>query len=191
VRLPRREGDSAEFGVLQMRPLVLSRELEDVVLADVPARRRFVKATACWAMVEHVDCMMLSSSTSIASIGDVARRWPRPSRTLITRWWNADPISFNWSGAVGIERSVVGIPVTWDQIAGAKAIVEAGFRDFRVTPSQGSHFFQNLTSFQIGYFTVNPDAGEGFIDWNGLRLCRQKENGTVSVISTSRIHLKW
>lgn len=47
-------------------------------------------------------------------------------------------------------------------------IVEAGFRDFRVTPSQGSHFFQNLTAFQIGYFTVNPDAGEGFVDWQWL-----------------------
>jgi hypothetical protein len=47
-------------------------------------------------------------------------------------------------------------------------IVESGFRDFRVAPSQGSHFFQNLTAFQIGYFTVNPDAGEGFIDWQWL-----------------------
>jgi hypothetical protein len=46
--------------------------------------------------------------------------------------------------------------------------VEAGFRDFRVTPSQGSHFFQNLTAFQIGYFTVNPDAGEGSVDWQWL-----------------------
>ncbi len=47
-------------------------------------------------------------------------------------------------------------------------IVEAGFEDFKVTPSQGTHFFQNLTSFNIGYFTVNPDAGEGFIDWPWL-----------------------
>ena len=42
------------------------------------------------------------------------------------------------------------------------------FHDFRVAPSQGSHFFQNLTAFQIGYFTVNPDVGEGFIDWQWL-----------------------
>ena len=47
-------------------------------------------------------------------------------------------------------------------------IVEAGFRDFRITPSQGSHFFQNLTAFQVGYFTVNPDAGEGSVDWEWL-----------------------
>ena len=53
-------------------------------------------------------------------------------------------------------------------MSGARVIVEAGFRDFRVTPSQGSHFFQNLTAFQVGYFTANPDAGEGFVDWEWL-----------------------
>ena len=58
--------------------------------------------------------------------------------------------------------------MAWDQISGARVIVESGFRDFRVVPSQGSHFFQNLTAFQIGYFTVNPDAGEGFVDWEWL-----------------------
>lgn len=72
----------------------------------------------------------------------------------VGRWGSNDP----W----------LGIPVAWDQISGARVIVEAGFRDFRVTPSQGSHFFQNLTAFQIGYFTVNPDAGEGFVDWQWL-----------------------
>ena len=58
--------------------------------------------------------------------------------------------------------------MTWDQIAGARAIVEAGFADFKVTPSQGSHFFQNLAAGSIGYFTVNPDAGDGFVDWEWL-----------------------
>jgi hypothetical protein len=72
----------------------------------------------------------------------------------VGRWGSNDP----W----------LGIPVEWDEISGARVIVEAGFRDFRVTPSQGSHFFQNLTAFQIGYFTVNPDAGEGLIDWEWL-----------------------
>ena len=73
----------------------------------------------------------------------------------VGRWGSADPF--------------LGIPVGWDQIAGARAIVEAGFEDLKVTPSQGSHFFQNLAAGNIGYFTVNPDAGEGFVDWEWLR----------------------
>jgi hypothetical protein len=72
----------------------------------------------------------------------------------VGRWGSNDP----W----------LGIKVGWDEISGARVIVEAGFRDFRVTPSQGSHFFQNLTTFQVGYFTVNPDAGEGSLDWPWL-----------------------
>jgi hypothetical protein len=47
-------------------------------------------------------------------------------------------------------------------------IVEAGFADIQVTPSQGTHFFQNLTSFAVGYFTVNPDMHDGFVDWDWL-----------------------
>ena len=59
-------------------------------------------------------------------------------------------------------------------------IVESGFRDFRVTPSQGSHFFQNLTSFQVGYFTVNADMGEGLLRWDWLAAQRaQSERGGV------------
>jgi hypothetical protein len=47
-------------------------------------------------------------------------------------------------------------------------IVEAGFRDFSVTPSQGSHFFQNLTARNVGYFTVDSDSSESFVDWRWL-----------------------
>ena len=47
-------------------------------------------------------------------------------------------------------------------------IVEAGFKDLRVEPSQGSHFFQNLTSCNVGYFTINPQVGQGKIDWDWL-----------------------
>ena len=60
--------------------------------------------------------------------------------------------------------------MTWDMISGACAIVESGFKDLDVTPSQGSHFFQNLTSFRVGYFTVSEHLGFGFIDWEWLRL---------------------
>jgi hypothetical protein len=63
----------------------------------------------------------------------------------------------------------LGIPVTWDQISGAAVIVESGFKDIDVTPSQGSHFFQNITSFRVGYFTVDASQRLGFIDWEWLK----------------------
>ncbi len=66
------------------------------------------------------------------------------------RWGSSDP----W----------LGIPVIWPQISNAKVIVESGLDSFRVDPSQGTHFFQNLTSFKVGYLTINPFINEGFLD---------------------------
>lgn len=66
------------------------------------------------------------------------------------RWGSSDP----W----------LGIPVSWSQISAARLIIESGLEDYRIDPSQGTHFFQNLTSFRVGYFTINPFLGDGFYD---------------------------
>ncbi len=66
------------------------------------------------------------------------------------RWGSTDP----W----------LGIPVKWAQISSARLIIESGLKNYRIDPSQGTHFFQNLTSFRVGYFTVNPYINEGFYD---------------------------
>ena len=63
------------------------------------------------------------------------------------RWGSSDP----W----------LGIPVKWPHISAARVIVETALKNYHVDPSQGTHFFQNLTSFGVGYFTINADAGEG------------------------------
>jgi hypothetical protein len=59
----------------------------------------------------------------------------------------------------------LGIPVSWDQIRGAKAIVEVPMSDIHVEPSQGTHFFQNIVSFHIGYLTITADD---FLDFEWL-----------------------
>jgi hypothetical protein len=70
------------------------------------------------------------------------------------RWGSADP----W----------LGIPVTWPQISTARAIVETDFLDLEVDPSQGSHFFHNLTAFGVAYFTIHRRGDDGAIDWDWL-----------------------
>ena len=67
-------------------------------------------------------------------------------------------------GRWGSQDSWLGIPVKWPQISQAKVIVESGLENFRVDPSQGSHFFQNLTAFRVGYFTINPFINDGYFD---------------------------
>ena len=169
VRLPRAAGEAAEFGFLQIRPLVLSRESEELRMEDVEPEHLICQSSKVLGNgrmedlqdVVVVDYHRFERGRSSEVARDVAYFNARLSEERVPylligvgRWGSNDP----W----------LGIPVEWDEIAGARVIVEAGFRDLRVTPSQGSHFFQNLTAFQIGYFTVNPDAGEGFVDWPWL-----------------------
>jgi CheY-like chemotaxis protein len=168
VRLPQGE-EPAEFGFLQIRPLTLARDHEELTIGDVDPAQVICRSTKVLGNgridnlhdIVAVDLQRFERSRSrevaeaVAQFNAVLSAENRPYLLIgVGRWGSNDP----W----------LGIPVEWDEISGARAIVEAGFRDFRVTPSQGSHFFQNLSAFQVGYFTVNPDAGEGSLDWQWL-----------------------
>jgi CheY-like chemotaxis protein len=156
------------FSVLQLRPLASAKEGVAVEIGDLdPADLLCVSdRVAGSGRLEVHDLVVVDSqrferrrSRDVAL--DVARFNARLSSAGVPfvligvgRWGSADPF--------------LGIPVSWDEINGARAIVEAGFRDFRVTPSQGTHFFQNLVAGGVSYFTVNVEAGEGRLDWDWL-----------------------
>ena len=93
-----------------------------------------------------------SKTTEIANeIGKINKEMLANKRNYILlgpgRWGSSDP----W----------LGIPISWDQISEAKVIIECGLPDFNIDPSQGTHFFQNITSLGIGYLTINPFANDG------------------------------
>jgi hypothetical protein len=169
VRLARTPDEVSEFGFLQIRPLVLSREGEELRIEDVDPARLICRSSMVLGngRIQNLhDIVVVDShrfergrtrevAEAVAQFNAKLSEANRPYLLIgVGRWGSNDP----W----------LGIKVGWDEISGARVIVEAGFRDFRVTPSQGSHFFQNLTTFQVGYFTVNPDAGEGSLDWPWL-----------------------
>jgi CheY-like chemotaxis protein len=162
-------GQAAEFGFLQIRPLTLARDSEDLALDDVRPERLICLSSKVLGngRIENLhDVVVVDSQRFERSRSqEVAEAVAQFNRQL-----NAEnrPYLLIGVGRWGSNEPWLGIPVEWDEISGARVIVEAGFHDFRVTPSQGSHFFQNLTAFRIGYFTVNPDAGEGSIDWQWL-----------------------
>jgi hypothetical protein len=160
---------AAEFGFLQIRPLVLSHEGEELRMGDVDASDLICRSA------------MVLGNGRIQNLCDLVvvdfHRFERGRSQEVAEavaYFNTKlglenrPYVLIGVGRLGSNDPWLGIPVEWDEISGARVIVEAGFRDFRVTPSQGSHFFQNLMAFQVGYFTVNPDAGEGSVDWPWL-----------------------
>ena len=96
-------------------------------------------------------------------------------------------ISMTCTGRWGSSDPALGIPVKWPQIAGARVIVESALPGYRIEPSQGTHFFQNLTSFGVGYFTVDKDAGNGFIDMAWLEAQPAvEESGRIRIIRFDR-----
>lgn len=171
-------GSPKEFAVLQMRPLVLNSEMEElkvdgigkekILAQSVQVLGHGAKSDIYDLVVVDIERYERNASKIVAE--EVARynaqltAEKRPYILLgVGRWGSMDP----W----------LGIPVSWDQISGAVALIETSFKDFNVTPSEGSHFFQNLVSFRVGYFTVNPSLNDSFIDWKWISEQAQSSEG--------------
>jgi hypothetical protein len=162
-------GALREFALLQMRPLVIHREPE-ALSVEVPDRSQLLCESTMVLGNGLIDDIRDIVAVDVhafdrAHSREVAQEVSQFNSRLIGeqrpylligvgRWGSLDP----W----------LGIPVAWKDIAGARAIVETGFKEIAVAPSQGTHFFQNITSFMVGYFTVNPHAHLGFLDWDWL-----------------------
>lgn len=169
VNLSVPEDVPAEFALLQMRPLVASREMEDLDVDNIAPDQILCHSPQVLgngAINEIYDIVMVDPERFRR---DKSRETARELNILNAELSSSKrPYLLIGMGRWGSSDPWLGIPVTWDQISGARAVVETGFRDIEVTPSQGSHFFQNITSFRVGYFTVNPYLGTGQIDWDWL-----------------------
>jgi CheY-like chemotaxis protein len=163
-------GKPKELSLLQIRPLVLSLEMEELNVETVPAESLVVQSQQVLGNGVQTDIRDLvvvdiqtfdrarseDVAAEVAALNEKLVGAKRPYVLIgVGRWGSLD----RW----------LGIPVSYGQISGARVIVESGFKDLAVTPSQGSHFFQNITSFRIGYFTVSESPPMGWIDWQWLR----------------------
>jgi CheY-like chemotaxis protein len=169
VNLTTPPGEPKEFAFLQLRPLSVNRELDEIELEKVPAESLICESPSALGH-GHLDdvrdiVVVDKDRFERAHSQECAGAISQFNRELFEA---GRPYVLIGVGRWGSTHSWLGIPVRWADIAGAAVIVEAGFKDFRVTPSQGTHFFQNLTSMNVGYFTVNQNLGEGFVDWRWL-----------------------
>ena len=149
--------------LLQIRPIVDSKQMLDEDVAAVPDDKCVVRShnSLGHGVTEDVtdvvyiktdDNFTASNNPAIArEIEKINREYLDNGKNYVLvgpgRWGSSDP----W----------LGIPVKWPHISAARVIVEVALKNYRVDPSQGTHFFQNLTSFGVGYFTVDANRGEG------------------------------
>ena len=160
------------FYLLQIRPIVDSKEMMDEDLTEVAEEDCILyskHALGHGISNDIVDIIYVKTENFLASnnqniayeIEKINKQFVESGQNYVLvgpgRWGTSDP----W----------LGIPVKWPHISNARVIVEAGLENYRIEPSQGTHFFQNLTSFGVGYFTVNPFIqGEGLFDEKYLNL---------------------
>ena len=169
---------------LQMRPIVDRKEMLDDSLLEVPDGQLVVKSDSALGhgLMDGVKTVVYVRSEGFDPAGNVAlaQEVDAVNKRMIEE---GRPYVLIGPGRWGSSDSALGIPVRWPQIAGARVIVEYAMRGYRIEPSQGTHFFQNLTSFGVGYFTVDPAAGNGFVDEEYLNsMPAIYENGNLRVV---------
>ena len=155
----------AEFYLLQIRPIVDNKEVVEEDLSLTPVSDTIISAQNVLGNgiisdvtdVVYVKSEGFNASNNTQTAYDVERinqQLTEADRGYVLvgpgRWGSSD----SW----------LGIPVKWPHISGARLIVECGLEGYRIDPSQGTHFFQNLTSFGVGYFTINPYRSDGYFD---------------------------
>ena len=163
-------GSPREFGFVQLRRLQPAREpppAEEMAAASGDRVLCRSSQVLGHGQIEGLHDLVVVHRDTYDRLEsrEVARDVARCNRSLQRE---GRPYALVGVGRWGSRDRFLGIPVTWEQVSGARVIVEAGFRDLVVTPSQGTHFFENLVSNGIGYFTVNPERGDGHLDWDWL-----------------------
>jgi len=169
--LETQQGTPKIFNFLQLRPIVHADELYNINLENVNREDTIIyseSALGHGVFRSIYDLIYLKPESFNAArnqniaitIENINSTFVKQNKGYILvgpgRWGSTDP----W----------LGIPVKWAQISAARLIIESGLKNYRIDPSQGTHFFQNLTSFGVGYFTINPFINEGYYDVDYLNL---------------------
>ena len=185
VDLNKDSSGKATFYILQVKPLIRS---VDSMVVDT-------------SLVEKSDLILYSDQGMgngiVEGIRDIIYVLPESFDKMQTRQIAKEIHEINFGmkkagtkyiligpGRWGSSDPFLGIPVDWTAISEARIIVEAGIKDFNVDASLGSHFFHNITSMNIGYFTVSPKSAKAFIDYNYLSSFNAvKESGYLRHVS--------
>ena len=150
--------------LLQIRPIVDSKQMLDEDVAAVPDADCILRShnSLGHGVTEDVTDIVYVKTDDRFTASDnptIAREIEKINKTYLDSGENYVLVG---PGRWGSSDSWLGIPVKWPHISAARVIVEVTLKNYRVDPSQGTHFFQNLTSFGVGYFTVDENRGDGF-----------------------------
>ena len=154
---------TCDFYLLQIRPIVDAKEMldEDVrAIPDADCLLRSHNSLGHGISEDVTDVVYVKYDDHFSAMNNfyVADDIERINRKFLADGKNYVLIG---PGRWGSSDHYLGVPVKWPHISAARVIVEVALKNYNIDPSQGTHFFQNLTSFGVGYFTVDTNTGEG------------------------------
>ena len=149
--------------LLQIRPIVDQKQMLDedlAAIADADCLLRSHNSLGHGVTEDVTDVVYVKTDDrfSAADNSTIAREIEKLNKEYLDRGTNYVLVG---PGRWGSSDSWLGIPVKWPHISAARVIVEVALKNYRVDPSQGTHFFQNLTSFGVGYFTIDENRNDG------------------------------
>ena len=149
---------------LQIRPIVDRREMLDENIMECTDDKLLLKTFTALGhgMMDNLYSVVYIRPEHFSSLNNsaIAREIEKINSNFTAQERNYILVG---PGRWGSSDTALGIPVKWAHISSAKLIVESALPGYRIEPSQGTHFFQNLTSFGVGYFTVDPSSGDGTV----------------------------
>ena len=149
---------------LQIRPIVDRREMLDENIMECTDDKLLLKTFTALGhgMMDNLYSVVYIRPAHFSSLNNsaIAREIEKINSNFTAQERNYILVG---PGRWGSSDTALGIPVKWAHISSAKLIVESALPGYRIEPSQGTHFFQNLTSFGVGYFTVDPSSGDGTV----------------------------
>ena len=151
------------FYLLQIRPIVDSKQVLDEDLEQIPDEQCLLRTTNSLGhgiSEDVVDVVYVKAGDDFTAANNpyIADQIEQINRKFLAEDKNYVLVG---PGRWGSSDYWLGIPVKWPHISAARVIVETALKNYHVDPSQGTHFFQNLTSFGVGYFTINTANGDG------------------------------
>ena len=154
---------TCEFYLLQIRPIVDAKEMldEDVLaIPDADCLLRSHNSLGHGISEDVVDVVYVKYDDHFSAMNNyyVADDIERINRKFLAEEKNYVLIG---PGRWGSSDHYLGVPVKWPHISAARVIVEVALKNYNIDPSQGTHFFQNLTSFGVGYFTIDTNVENG------------------------------
>jgi len=162
-------GKPGEFRFLQIRPMLVDSSFEDISVYTGSDDQVFCKSDQALShgRIEGIRDIIFVKTENFkrANMAEMATHVSQYNKEFKEK---NQPYMLVGPGRWGTSDRWLGIPTKWDQISSAGMIVEADYGDFVVEPSFGTHFFQNLITFQVGYMTINSKSDNNFFDWDWL-----------------------